>query len=137
MKDFCTHSQCLTKRCRADGHDHELLKVDVVICMRTAVDDIHHGNGQCSRVCATEISVERDFEIRCRSSSRGKRNRQERIRSKLRLSCSAIKLEQRLIDLDLVQGIKTFKSRTDHLVDVTYSFCHTLPAVAILVAIAK
>jgi hypothetical protein len=41
----------------ADGHDHELLEVDVVVGVRAAVDDVHQGHGQHVRPRAADIAA--------------------------------------------------------------------------------
>jgi hypothetical protein len=50
----------------ADGHDHELLEVDVVVGVRAAVEDVHHRHGQGDGVDAAEVAVERQAERRVR-----------------------------------------------------------------------
>ncbi|MBU1674157.1 hypothetical protein KKA85_00075, partial [bacterium] len=40
------HLQRLGERLSAGGHDHELLDVHVVVGVRAAVEDVHHGHGQ-------------------------------------------------------------------------------------------
>ena len=46
----------------ADGHDHELLEVDVVIGVGAAVEDVHHGGGEGAGVDAAEVAIEGEGE---------------------------------------------------------------------------
>src|SRR3954463_2130560 len=49
----------LAERGRAHRHDHELLEVDRVVGVRSAVDDVHHRNRQNARRDPAHIAVER------------------------------------------------------------------------------
>src|SRR5436190_787909 len=64
MKNLRTHTQGFMKGICAYRHNHELLKINVVISVRTAVDDIHHRHRQHAGVWATEVFVERYFQVR-------------------------------------------------------------------------
>ena len=55
---------------RADGHDHELLEVDVVVGVLAAVEDVHHRHGQDLGVGAAEVAVERQADRRRRRRGR-------------------------------------------------------------------
>src|SRR5688572_32211287 len=71
MKNFSSDSQRLTERGGSDWNNHELLKVDVVIGVRAAIDDVHHRHRQRARIWTTEISIKGDFKIgRSRAGSR-------------------------------------------------------------------
>ena len=69
MKDLRAHSQRFAEAFSADGNDHELLKVDVVVGVGAAIDDVHHRHRQSVRALAAEITIERKFAI-IRSSTR-------------------------------------------------------------------
>ncbi len=44
LEDLGAHPPCLGKPVRTNGHDHELLQIDVVIGVGPAVKYIHHGH---------------------------------------------------------------------------------------------
>ena len=56
-------AQPLREARRADGHDHELLQVDVVVGVHPAVDDVHHRHRQHVRVGAAHVAVEGQLEL--------------------------------------------------------------------------
>src|SRR5439155_25252375 len=63
VKNLRANAQALAKTFGAHRNNHEFLKVDIVIGMRAAVDDVHHRDGQAASVGANEIFVERNLEI--------------------------------------------------------------------------
>ncbi len=62
MEDLGAPAERVGEGFGADGHDHELLEVDVGVGVRAAVEDVHHGRGQDAGVDAAEIAVERELE---------------------------------------------------------------------------
>ena len=46
----------------ADGHDHELLEVNVGVRVRASVEDVHHGRGQKRGIDAAQVAIERELE---------------------------------------------------------------------------
>jgi hypothetical protein len=59
MKDLRANAQRLAKRGRAKRHDHELLQIDLVVGVGTAVDHVHLRDGQLHLAGAAEVSIER------------------------------------------------------------------------------
>lgn len=57
--DLSTPTQTLCEALSANGHDHELLEVDVVVCMNASVEDVHHRRGKRMSIDASEVLVER------------------------------------------------------------------------------
>ena len=57
----------------ADGSNHELLDVNVGVCVRTTVEDVHHGDGQNVSVRAAEVLVQGQVSglSSCLSNSQG------------------------------------------------------------------
>ncbi len=45
VEDLGAPAQGVGEGLRANGHDHELLKVDVGVGVAAAVEDVHHGRG--------------------------------------------------------------------------------------------
>ena len=60
MESFRAHPQRFAEGLRARRHDHEFLKVHVVVCVRSAVQYVHHRNGKKLRFCPAEIFKKRD-----------------------------------------------------------------------------
>jgi hypothetical protein len=61
MEDLGTPAQRVGKTLRADGHDHEFLKVDIVVRVRATVEDVHHRSGQNAGIDAAKITIERNM----------------------------------------------------------------------------
>ena len=53
------HAQRLGKLCRADGSNHEFLKIHRVVGMRAAIDDVHHRNRQHASADAAQVAIKR------------------------------------------------------------------------------
>ena len=81
MKHFRAITQTLGEGGRADRKNHEFLNVDVVVRVRTTVDDVHHRNRQGLGTFSTEIAEERLLALSSRRVRSGKRYSEERIRS--------------------------------------------------------
>ena len=58
MEYFNTPAQTFAKGWSAYRHDHEFLKIDFIIGMRTTIQDIHHGNGDCAGIGTTDIAIQ-------------------------------------------------------------------------------
>jgi hypothetical protein len=61
---LCTPLDCLGERGSTDRDDHELLKIDVVVRMRAAVQHVHHRHRQHVSVDSSDVAVERRRRIR-------------------------------------------------------------------------
>ena len=57
-------AQRIGERFRSHRHDHEFLKVHIVVGVSAAVEDVHHRRGQNVGAGAAEITVERQAECR-------------------------------------------------------------------------
>src|SRR4029077_20888172 len=57
VEHFYTPAQRLRKTLGADWHHHEFLEVDVIVGVRSAVEDVHHRGRQDIGSCTPEISI--------------------------------------------------------------------------------
>src|SRR5439155_8058927 len=62
MKNLHSQSNAFTKARGSHRHHHEFLKVHVVICVRTAVQNIHHWNWQQPGIHSPKVPIQRDSE---------------------------------------------------------------------------
>ena len=106
-------------------HHHELLDVNIVIGMRTAVEDIHHRQGQLLCVCPTDIAVKRLPEFIGGGVRDSERNPQNGVRAEAALVLCAVQFAHRDINLVLRKDIVTLQLPGDGSVDVVDSFLHT------------
>ena len=107
MKDLCADSQGLAKSLAANRHNHEFLKIHIVVRMCASVDDVHHGNGESASIGPAEILVERKFEISSSRARSRQRNGEQGICSELRFCRCAIQIDQGLVDLSLIESVHT------------------------------
>ena len=57
MESLGAHPQGLGKRFGADGHNHKFLKIDVIVGVFAAIENVHHRHRQNTDVTATEIAI--------------------------------------------------------------------------------
>ena len=131
------HAQTLLERRSAHGTDHELLECDRGVGVRTAVDDVHHRNGQRLGVGTTDIAVERHAEVVGSGAGYGQRNAEDGVGAELRLGLRAVEGDHGLVDADLIGNVHADDGRGDHLIDVLHGVQHALAQVAALVAVAE
>ena len=94
VEDFGAHSQPFAERCRANGHDHELLHVDArAQRMLAAVEDVHHRHRQRARVRTSEIAVKRQTGPFGSGPGDCQRDAEDRVRAQSPLVWRAIDLD--------------------------------------------
>ena len=102
VKYFGSHPQSLAKRGRSDGHDHEFLQIDVIVGVRAAVEDVHHGYRQRVGCGAAEIAIEGEAAKLSGSFSAGQRCAEYGVGTQAGLIGGAIEVDHRLVDLILL-----------------------------------
>ena len=136
MVDLDAPAQTLAEGLGAERHSHELLNVDAGVCVRTAVDDVHHRHGQRARGRAAEVAVERQARA-CRGSvGNSEAHAEDRIRADARLVVGTVGRDERGVDEALIVSrdvVDCGAELVEHCVD---RLQHTLTEVAIL-AITK
>ena len=137
MEDLDAPAQRLGKRRRSHRHHHELLEVDIAIGVRAAVQDIHHRHRNRVRAGAAEIAVERQLKRPGRCASRRHRNCEDGIGSQPSLVGRAIERDHFGVERALVGGIHADERAGNLGVHVLDGFEHSLPLVALLVAVAQ
>ena len=103
---------------RAGRNDHELLKVDLVVGVRAAVEDIHHRHRQQPGLLAAEIAPQGKLARGGTRLRRGERDAEHRVRSEPLLGPRTVKLDQARIERLLVGRIDAGNRRGDLVVDV-------------------
>ena len=126
----------LEGRC-ADRHDHELLGIDGVGCVGTAVQDVHHGNRQTVAGNTAQEAVERNIQRKGCCAGRSDRNSQDGVCTQVGFILGAVCLDHGSIDSVNIGSIHAGQNIIDGGVDVLHSLLHTLAAVTGFVAIAQ
>ena len=135
--DLGAPAQCLGEGGSADGHDHELLEVNVVVGMGAAVQDIHHGGGQLVGVHATDVLVQGKLGgFRC-SASGCQGGAQNGVGAELALVVGAVGLDHLVVDSALIVGLKANQHVGDFLVNVGNGLQRALAQITLGIAIAK
>ena len=125
------------KRIEAQGHDHELLHVNVVVGVRAAVDDVHHGGRQQAGADAAEIAEQRLAGVGRRGMGRGQRNAEDGVGPQLALVLGAVQVDHPPVQRGLIQGVHAGQFVGQDVVDVVDRLQHALAQVKRLVAVAK
>ena len=121
---------------RADGHDHELLNINVGIGVRSTVEDVHAGNREDVGVRAAQVLVESEpGRLGC-GVSRGERNAEDGVGAKLALVVGAVKVEQKCVQRALIRSVHADDLGGQRLVDSRNSLLHALARIPRVVAIA-
>ena len=137
MEDFGAAAQRLAERALADRQDHEFLKVEAVVGVLAAVDDVHHRHRHLHRPRAAEVAVERQARLLGGGLGHRHRHREQRIGAEARLVFGAVELDQRLIDEGLLLRIKTDDRLGDLAIDVFDRPRHALAEVARGIAVTQ
>ncbi len=125
----------LGKRIGTYRHHHEFLKIDGVVGMLAAIDDVHHRHRQDMRIDPADIAIQRQ-PARIGSGFRnGQAYAQYRVGSKVRLVVSAIQVDHHRINIFLILGIEVDQRFTDIVIHRGYRLQHPLAHVARLVAV--
>ena len=129
----CTQS--LGVGLEADGSNHELLDVNVGVCVRTTVEDVHHGDGQNVSVRAAEVLVQGQV---CRLSSslgHGQGNAQDSVGAQLALVVGAVQSNHGCVNSALVGSLDADNLFSDFFDNRLHCAQNTLAQVYGLVAV--
>ena len=123
--------QCFGIARRSDRHDHELLQVDRVVGVDTAVDDVHHRHGKDMSVGAADVAVQRNAELLGRSLGDRQADPEDCVGAETSLVVGAVELAQQRVDHPLRHGIEAIEGLGDLAVDEADRRLHAFAAVAV------
>jgi hypothetical protein len=136
VKNLRAHAQRLGEGRRAHWHDHEFLKIEGIVGVHAAIQDIHHRHGQKPRRGPSHVAIE----WRAMGDGRGlggrERHAQDGIGAEPALVRRAVEGDERLINLGLRLGIHPADGIEDFAVDGVDRLAHTLAEIA-LAAVAQ
>ena len=134
---LCAPSEGFLERRRSYRHDHELLDIDGVRCMLSAVQDVHHRHRKRRSVDPAEESVKRDTE-RCSSGLRtSQRNCQNGVRSEAALVFRAVQRHHLSLDTEDVRCVLSDEQVSYLVIDKRNCLCNALSAVTGLVTVSQ
>ena len=138
MEHFRAHTQRLGEALGADGHDHELLDVNVAaggVC--AAVEHVHHRHRQRLGVAAADVVVQRQAQSLCSSLGNSQGHAENSIGAETGLVRGAVQLDEQLVDGGLVEDVHALQRLSDLDVDVLNCLEHALAEVTALIAVAQ
>lgn len=102
-----------------------------------AVDDIHHGHGQCIGIAAANVLVQRQVEIVGCGLGHSKADAEDGVSAEFALGFGAVESYHSFVNLDLVKSRHTYESFGDRTVDIGHGFEDTFAHISIFVAVAQ
>ena len=115
----------------------KFLKIERILGVPAAIDDIHHGHRQPIRRRATEILVQRDTHGRGRRPGSGHRDAKYGVGAELRLVLGAVERNQCCINGLLRCGVRALKTLADRGRDVRDGVENALAPISRRIAVAK
>ena len=137
MEHLGAGAQALREAAGAPGHDHELLKVDGIVGVGPAVDDVHEGHRQGPREAAADVAVERQAALLRGRLGQGERHPQQGVGAQTLLVLRAVQLDQGAVDGHLILGLQAGEHVEDLVIDRLDGLQHPLAAVTGRVAVAQ
>lgn len=137
MKNLRPAAQCFGKVGRANRHHHEFLKVDAVVGMNTAVENVHHRHRQQIGVDPADIAIEREPKSVGGRLRRCKTDTKDCVRAEAGLVLCSVEGDQLLVERDLVLCIHANDGLGNRSVDRLDRLHDALPAPAALVIVAQ
>ena len=138
VEHFRAHAQRLGEALGADGHDHELLNIDVAAGgVRAAVEHVHHRHRKGLGIAATDVVIQA-LAGRQRAGLRAREGHAEDgVGAETGLVRRAVELDEELVDRGLVKDVHALQRLCDLDVHVLHGLEHALAEVTALVAVAQ
>jgi hypothetical protein len=137
MENLGAPAHRFLQRRRAEGNNHEFLKVDRVVGMHATIDDIHHRHRQNMRLDAADVAVKRQAGDIRRRLGGGERDSQNGVGAEPCLVRRAIERDHRRVDLALIFRVESAQGIENIAVDAFDRLENALAGKAPLVAVAQ
>ena len=136
VEDLRAHAQAVREGLGAHRHHHEFLDVNLVVRVRAAVQDVHHGNGQRPGIHPTHVPVQGLAQAVRSSACHRKAHAENGVGPQIAFVLRAVDFKHGLVNETLVGDVEAHKRFLQFNVDVRNGFLHALahPSVS---AIAK
>jgi hypothetical protein len=137
VEDFGSPTHGLRYRGGTGWKNHELLKVDGIVGMRAAIDDVHHGDGHLS--CRRSSNIAEERKARCCRCGRcyRRRNAEDCICTENPLVWRSIERNHRVVDPDLILGMEAANGVRDLSIDACDCLAHAFAAIAGFFTVAQ
>ena len=137
MKHFRTHAHRIRHAGGRHRHDHEFLKIDGVVSMGAAVEDVHHRHRHHMRVRPAEIGIKRHTQRGRRRLRHRQRHPENGIGAQPPLVPGAVKLDHRPVNGDLIPRIHAAQPLGDLAIDSRHCLGDALAMITIGIIIAQ
>ncbi len=138
VEHFRAHAQRLGEALGADGHDHELLNIDVAaggVC--ATVEHVHHRHREGLGIAAADVVIQA-LAGRQRAGLRAREGHAENgVGAEAGLVRRAVELDEELVDRGLVEHVHALQRLGDLDVHVLHGLEHALAEITALVAVAQ
>jgi hypothetical protein len=131
------HPQRLPERGRPQRHDHEFLKIDIIVGMFAPVEDVHHRHGEDAGVGAAQVAVQRQLDAGRRRMSDRQGDAEQRVGAQLPLVRRPVDLQQCFVEKHLLARVHAQDARGDGLVDILHGLEGPLALVSRFVSVAQ
>src|SRR5215218_6180146 len=105
--------------------------------MLTAVEDIHHRDGERAGIGSAEVAVQRQTCLFSGGPGDGERHAQDRVGAEAALVARAVGLAHDAVDGDLLEGVHADDDFGDLFIHVVDGFENAFAAIALAIAIAQ
>ena len=127
---FRTHLKSGLKIFCPYRHDHKFLNINRIICMSSAIHDIHHRNRKFFHICAAKIRIQRKSQRPGRRSCSRQRDSKHGIGTKIGFVLCSVKPDHRLIDRCLIQYIHADHFRRNPCIDMICRLLHAQASIS-------
>ena len=136
VEDLRAPAQAVRESLGAHRHHHEFLNVNLVVSVRSAVQDVHHGNGQRSCIHPTDVAVQGVAQAIRSGTRHCEAHAEDGVGAQVAFVLRAVHFEHGLVNETLVGDVEAHKRFLQFNVDMRNGFLHALahPGVS---AIAK
>lgn len=119
------------------GYDHEFLEIDVVVRVLSAIDDVHHRDGE--EICrgTAEIPVSGQTEREGRSLAGGNGNAEDRVCAQCFLMNGAVQFDHPAVKGKLFVGVHSDEGRSYEFIYVFHCAKNAFAAKTFFVPVAK
>ena len=118
----------LVKTGRAYRHDHEFLYIDIIGCVRAAVENVHHRYRKYIGADAAQKPVQGKAQRVCRGPGTGERNRQNRVCAKPGFVRRTVQAKHGRVDRPGMGSVHARQCGAYFGVDIFHSAQHALSA---------
>jgi len=137
MEDFRAHAQRFLEGGGLDGQHHKLLDVNRVVRVGTAVEDVHHRDGQGAGIDAAEVAVEGLVFTGGSGACCGEGDAEDGISAEFALVRCAIEVEHDLVEDGLLADVKADQLGADHFIDIVDGSEDALAAITFGIFVAE